>query len=67
MHHDRITAKLNPNKRESRHAGEHPWRDGDSDDGSDTHEHGYGKAQRTFGARQQEAMHQIREIQARGH
>ena len=28
MHHDRITAKLNPNKRESRDVALPPWRVG---------------------------------------
>ncbi|MEO7150638.1 MAG: hypothetical protein ABIX46_02830 [Burkholderiaceae bacterium] len=67
MHHDRISAKLNPNKRENRHDGGRPWRDHEANDSVDTREHGVGKAQRTFGARQQEAMHQIRELGARDH
>lgn len=66
MHHDRITAKLNPNKRESRADSVPPWRIGVNAD-AQPRDHGWGKAQRAFGARQQEALKQIREIHAGGY
>lgn len=65
MHHDRITAKLNPNKRESRTDDVPPWRVGVNAD-DEPRDHGWGKAQLAFGARQQEALKQIREIRAGG-
>ena len=66
MHHDRITAKLNPNKPESRADSVPPWRIGVNAD-AQPRDHGWGKAQRAFGARQQEALKQIREIHAGGY
>lgn len=64
MHRDRITAKLNPKRREARDEISRPWLHSEADD--DPRDHGWGKAQRAYGARQQEALSQIREIRARG-
>ncbi len=61
MHRDRNTAKCNPKKRQSRDEGAKPWLNHDS-----SRDHGWGKAQRTYGARQQEALSQIREMRAQG-
>ena len=60
MHRDRIIAKLNPTRRESRDAADRA--DLFSDNQDDLREHAGGKAQRAYGARAQEALHQIREI-----
>ena len=65
MHRDRIIAKLNPNRRESRGGPDRPeWF---VDDAEELREQPSGKAQRAFGARAQEALRQIREIRSRGH
>jgi hypothetical protein len=62
MHRDRNTAKCNPKKRQSRDESTRPW----LNDDAGMREH-WGKAQRTYGARQQEAISQIREIRAQGY
>ena len=65
MHRDRIIAKLNPNRRESRSASDRSEWFVDAEE--HLREHPSGKAQRAFGARAQEALRQIREIRSRGH
>ena len=63
MHRDRSTAMLNPHKRDMR--DEWGRRSPDKHDGDDGREHGTGKALRTHGVREREALHQIRELRAR--
>ena len=67
MHRDRIIAKLNPTRRESRGAPDRA--DSFAGDHEDLRQHASGKAQRAFGARVDEALRQIREmpIRSRGH
>lgn len=64
MHRDRIIAKLNPSRRESRSDDQRP---GDAADADPVRLHVWGKSQRAFGARAREALRQIREIGSRGH
>ena len=66
MHRDRITAKLNPHKREMREEHAQPWWSEAASDADADHDHGSSKAQLTYGARRQEALKQIREIRVDG-
>lgn len=66
MHRDRITAKLNPHKREMRAEHAQPWWNEAASDADADRDHGLSKAHLTYGARRREALKQIREIRVDG-